>query len=103
VTNDFTFDTDPDRIIHEPARLKIVSVLSVVVSADFTYLIGVTGLSRGNLSVQLSRLQEAGYVTIDKVFVGKTPRTTVTLTDEGRESFVAYRTYLKKLLRATGR
>ncbi|MDQ1307770.1 MAG: hypothetical protein QG671_3603 [Actinomycetota bacterium] len=99
--SDFTFDADPDRIIHEPARLKIISMLCVVASADFTYLMRETGLTRGNLSVQLTRLEEAGYLTIEKVFVGRTPRTTASLTSRGREAFEAYRTYLNGLLRAT--
>ena len=100
--NAFEFAADPDRVIHEPARLKIMSVLSVAESADFTYLMRETELTRGNLSVQLSRLEEAGYIAIEKTFVGKTPRTTARMTREGRESFTAYRAYLERLLDATG-
>ena len=98
----FEFAVDPDRVIHEPARLKIMSVLSVAESADFTYLMRETELTRGNLSVQLSRLEEAGYIAIEKTFVGKTPRTTARMTPEGREAFTAYRAYLERLLDATG-
>ncbi|HAL30848.1 MAG TPA: transcriptional regulator [Coriobacteriia bacterium] len=97
----FEFAVDPDRVIHEPARLKIMSVLSVAESADFTYLMRETELTRGNLSVQLSRLEEAGYIAIEKTFVGKTPRTTARMTPEGREAFTAYRAYLERLLDAT--
>ena len=97
----FAFDADPDRVIHEPARLKIMSVLSVAESADFTYLVGETGLTRGNLSVQLTRLQEAGYIEISKEFVGHSPRTTASMTPDGRRAFERYRTYLTSLLKAT--
>ncbi|HHJ99201.1 MAG TPA: transcriptional regulator [Actinobacteria bacterium] len=98
----FEFAADPDRVIHEPARLKILSVLSVAESADFTYLMRETELTRGNLSVQLSRLEEAGYIAIEKTFVGKSPRTTARMTHQGREAFTAYRAYLERLLDATG-
>lgn len=98
----FDFATDPDRAIHEPARLKIMSVLAVVESADFVYLQRETGLTGGNLSVQLTRLQEAGYITIGKSFVGKVPRTLAAITAEGRTAFAAYRRFLRSLLDATG-
>lgn len=98
----FEFAADPDRVIHEPARLKIVSVLSVAEEADFTYLLGATGLTRGNLSVQLTRLEEAGYIKLEKAFVGRVPRTTASLTAPGRAAFSEYRSYLEGLLGATG-
>lgn len=97
----FEFAGDPDRVIHEPARLKIMAVLSVAESADFTYLMGETGLTRGNLSVQLTRLQDAGYIDIAKEFVGRSPRTTASMTPEGTRAFEAYRDYLASLLKAT--
>jgi len=100
--SDFAFASDPDRVIHEPARLKIMSVLSVVESADFVYLQRETGLTGGNLSVQLTRLEEAGYITIAKSFVGKVPRTLAAITPAGRAAFAAYRRYLEGLLGATG-
>lgn len=99
--NGLGFSADPDRVIHEPARLKIMAILSVADSADFTYLLREAGLTRGNLSVQLSRLEEAGYITIDKAFVGKTPRTTASMTSVGRTAFEDYRAYLATLLDAT--
>jgi DNA-binding transcriptional ArsR family regulator len=80
-----------DRIIHEPARLVIVAILSVVESADFLYLLKETKLTKGNLSSHLSKLEEAGYVTIEKTFVGKITRTICRLTPDGREAFLAYR------------
>jgi len=100
--SDFAFASDPDRVIHEPARLKIMSVLAVVESADFVYLQRETGLTGGNLSVQLTRLEDAGYLRIDKSFVGKVPRTLASMTPEGRAAFATYRRYLQGLLGATG-
>lgn len=79
-----------DRMIHEPARLAIVAVLSACESADFKYLLNVTGLSKGNLSAQLSKLEEAGYVSIAKEFKGKYPHTECKLTADGRRAFKAY-------------
>jgi len=99
--SDFAFASEPDRVIHEPARLKIMSALSVVESADFVYLRGETGLTGGNLSVQLSRLEEAGYITVEKSFMGKIPRTLASITPAGRAAFAAYRHYLQSLLDAT--
>jgi DNA-binding MarR family transcriptional regulator len=73
-----------DRLVHEPARLSIMTALSVCRSADFLYLQRLTGLSKGNLSSHLSKLESNGLVAIEKEFVGKTPRTTVALTRPGR-------------------
>jgi len=80
-----------DRLIHEPARLAIMAILSACESADFTYLLNATGLSKGNLSAHLSKLEECGYVGIAKSFKGKYPNTTCVLTPAGRRAFVAYR------------
>jgi len=90
--------SDLDRFIHEPARLIILALLSVVVSADFTFVLRQTGLSRGNLSVQMNKLEEAGYLTIQKEFVGKVPRTLLRITDEGREAFESYRASMVQAL-----
>ena len=72
-----------DRLIHEPARLAITTALSACADADFLYLQRLTGLSKGNLSAHLSKLEAAGVVAVDKRFVGKTPRTVLRLTDDG--------------------
>ena len=80
-----------DRVIHEPARLTILAVLNVVDNADFLFLLNQTGLTRGNLSSHISKLESVGYVTIEKMFVDKIPRTLMHLTDEGRTAFEAYR------------
>lgn len=82
--------TNIDRMIHEPARLAIVSVLSACESADFKALLHLTGLSKGNLSAQLSKLEDAGYVTITKSFKGRYSHTDCALNDEGRAAFRAY-------------
>ncbi len=80
-----------DRLIHEPARLVLMSNLYVVDEADFVFLSRRTGLTDGNISSHMSRLEKAGYVSIDKTIVGKRPRTTYALTPEGRAAFARYR------------
>ncbi len=88
-----------DRTIHEPARLMIVALLSVVESADFTFVMNQTGLTRGNLSSHMSKLETAGYVEVQKEFVAKIPRTLLRLTARGQEAFDGYR---QSMLRALG-
>ncbi len=83
-----------DRLIHEPARLAIMTNLFVVESANATYLLRQTGLTWGNLGSHLAKLEEAGYVTITKGFKGKQPQTTVALTLQGRTALVGYREQL---------
>jgi DNA-binding MarR family transcriptional regulator len=80
-----------DRLVHEPARLMILTILYVVESADFLYLMRQTGLTRGNLSSHLSKLEAAGYIDVQKEFVDKIPRTLLHLTDTGRQAFQTYR------------
>ena len=82
---------DIDRLIHEPARLMILAVLYVVEAADFVFLMHQTGLTRGNLSSHMSKLEEAGYIEVNKEFVQKIPRTLLRLTDAGRSAFQTYR------------
>jgi len=89
---------DIDRLIHEPARFMILAVLYVVESADFTFLINQTGLTWGNLSSHLSKLEEAGYVEVEKEFKGKKPHTMLHLTEEGRAAFRGYRHSVKQVL-----
>jgi DNA-binding MarR family transcriptional regulator len=80
-----------DRLIHEPARLIITTILYSVERADFLYLMRETGLTRGNLSSHLSKLEEAGYIEIKKTYRGKLPLTICHLTKSGREAFDGYR------------
>ncbi|MEU0939113.1 MULTISPECIES: transcriptional regulator [unclassified Embleya] len=74
-----------DRLIHEPGRLALMTVLSTVESADFVFLQRATGLTKGNLSSHLTKLAEAELVTIEKRFVHRKPNTNVALTTTGRE------------------
>jgi DNA-binding transcriptional ArsR family regulator len=80
-----------DRLVHEPARLAIMAVLSACTTADFAYLLNATGLGKGNLSSHLTRLKEAGYISITKGFKGNYPNTSCALTAKGQEAFNAYR------------
>jgi DNA-binding MarR family transcriptional regulator len=79
-----------DRTVHSPARLMVLSCLAVVTTADFTFLLNQTGLTRGNLSISLGKLEEAGYVGIEKKFINKMPRTLIRLTAKGRKAVKAY-------------
>ncbi|MGD8456784.1 MAG: transcriptional regulator [Anaerolineales bacterium] len=79
-----------DRLIHEPSRLAIMAVLFASTNADFKYLLNTTGLSKGNLSAHLRKLEEGGYLTITKGFKGNYPHTTCALTREGRKAFKDY-------------
>jgi DNA-binding MarR family transcriptional regulator len=88
-----------DRLIHEPARLAIMTVLSSVKAADFVFLQRTTGLTKGNLSSHLTRLEEAGLVTIEKRFVLKKPNTNVELTPEGKERITKHWDQLDRLKR----
>lgn len=83
--------TEVDRVIHEPARLLLVSCLYVVKNADFVFLSRQSGLSGGNLSSHMSKLEEAGYVDVEKSFVGKRPQTVFKLSPKGRAAFRGYR------------
>ena len=74
-----------DRLVHEPARLSILTALSACKSADFLFLQRLTGLSKGNLSAHLSKLEEGGLVVINKSFDGKIPKTTIAMTSLGRK------------------
>jgi DNA-binding MarR family transcriptional regulator len=89
---------DIDRLIHEPARLMIMAYLYVVDSADFIFLMRQTGLTWGNLSAHMSKLEAAGYIEVIKDFVDKKPHTMLRLTEKGREAFREYRNKMKNVL-----
>ena len=89
---------DVDRVIHEPARTMIIAILCNLESADFLYLQREAGLTKGNLSAHLTKLQEAGYVSIEKTFRGKIPLTLCSLTESGRKAFDTYRQKLKQFI-----
>ena len=81
-------ELDPN--VHQPARLRILMLLSGVDSADFNFLRTTLSLTNGNLSAHTRRLEEAGYITVSKTFEGRMPRTTYSLTEVGREQLDEY-------------
>lgn len=87
-----------DEVIHGRMRLGIMAYLSGAGTADFGALKAKLSATDGNLSVHLSKLEQAGYVAIDKSFVGKKPLTSVSLTGPGREAFIAYLDAMAKLV-----
>ena len=87
-----------DKVIHEPARLMLMTLLSVVKSGDVTYLMAHSGLTWGNISSHLKKLREAGHIDIEKSFVDNKPNTKVFLTDEGRRAFENYRRTMQDIL-----
>ncbi len=97
-TRTTTHIEDIDRIVHEPARFRVLSCLFLVESADFLFLMGQLALTQGNLSSHMTRLEAAGYVSVDKVFEGRRPRTLLRLTPAGRRAFESYVAQMKQLL-----
>jgi len=87
-----------NRVLHEPVRLQITALLYTLDSADFIFVMNQLGLTWGNLSAHLSKLEEAGYINIEKSFRGKLPQTLCSLTDIGRSAFEVYREQLKKMV-----
>jgi len=87
-----------DEVIHGRLRLGIMAYLSTAEAADFNELKARLQASDGNLSIHLRKLEEAGYVAIDKTFLGRKPLTRVRLTDKGREAFLTYLDAIEKLI-----
>lgn len=87
-----------NRLLHEPARFLIMAALYVVESGDFTFLMGETSLTWGNLSSHVGKLEEAGYLELEKTFKGRKPYTMIRLTGEGREAFRQYRRWMMEML-----
>lgn len=87
-----------DRLIHEPARFQVMALLYVIESADFTFIMNQLGLTWGNLSAHITKLEEGGYVAVEKGFKGKRPQTMLSLTKQGRKAFQAYRQAMKQML-----
>lgn len=87
-----------DSLLHSELRLAIVSTLMTMEEADFTYLRETTGATSGNLSVQIDKLSEAGYIEVEKGFAGKKPRTVCRMTPAGRKAFSDYVEALKSYL-----
>ena len=88
-----------DKLIHEPSRFNIMALLYVIQSADFLFLQRQTRLTWGNLSSHLSKLEKAGYIAVEKDFIGKKPHTMLHLTDDGRIAFENYRKRMKQVLK----
>ncbi len=91
-----------DRLIHEPARLAIMLMLGGVGEADFLYLQREGGFTQGNLSGHLTKLEEAGYVAIEKKFKGKMPLTVCSLTGKGKTAFTEYSSRMLGVLQSNG-
>jgi DNA-binding transcriptional ArsR family regulator len=77
---------DLNRLVHEPARLAILTALRACRAADFLFLQSLVGLTKGNLSSHLTKLEQAGFIAIDKEFRGKVPSTRARLTASGRDA-----------------
>ena len=89
-----------DPLLHSELRLAVISLLMSVEEADFSYIKEQTGATSGNLSVQIDKLTAAGYITVEKGFKGKMPRTTCRITPSGTEAFRVYVKTLKKYISA---
>jgi DNA-binding MarR family transcriptional regulator len=95
-----------DDIIHQPLRLRIMAALNALqsgVGLEFSRLKKLTGATDGNLGAHIETLSKAGYVTVDKAFVGKKPQTTVTATATGRGAFARHVAMLQEIIAASGR
>jgi DNA-binding MarR family transcriptional regulator len=87
-----------DPLLHSQLRLSVMSLLMSVDSAEFTYLKEKTQSTAGNLSVQIEKLAEAGYITVEKSFRGKKPLTTCKISRKGHKAFVDYVETLKQYI-----
>ena len=87
-----------DRLIHEPARYHIMALLYVVERAEYLFVLNQTRLTAGNLTAHASKLENAGYLAVEKKFVGKKPKTFFGLTPQGRGAFESYRHEMRRLL-----
>lgn len=87
-----------DPLVHAPARLMVMTYLYVVEQIDYVYLHRVTGLSWGNLSKHLSKLEDAGYLDTEKTFQDKKPHTSIRLTDKGRSAYRDYKESIQDVL-----
>jgi DNA-binding PadR family transcriptional regulator len=90
---------DLDPLLHSQLRLAIMSLLISVEEADFVFLKEQTGASSGNLSVQIDKLNEAGYIAVTKTFKGKMPRTICQITPKGIQAFETYVQNLQTYIR----
>ncbi|MHA2365334.1 MAG: transcriptional regulator [Candidatus Hodarchaeales archaeon] len=93
--SDLRFNPNIDKIIHEPSRLIIISYLYISKNADLIFFKRKTNLSWGNLSAHISKLEEAEYIKVEKIFRGKKPSTTLEITSNGIKAFEKYRNFMK--------
>ena len=93
--------TDLDLVIHEPARLLVMALLAGVREADFLWVLRESALTKGNLSTHLAKLEEAGYVEVEKTYRGKIPLTVLRLTRQGKTAFERYKKTLNGVLAKT--
>lgn len=89
---------DLDPILHSQLRLSIISTLMTVDEANFNFIKDTTGATSGNISIQIKKLEEAGYIDVKKSFKNNYPNTTLSITDKGREAFETYVNDLKKYI-----
>jgi DNA-binding MarR family transcriptional regulator len=89
---------DLDPVLHSQLRVSIVSTLMTVEEANFNFIKETTQATSGNISIQIKKLQEAGYINVKKSFKNNYPNTTISITDQGREAFENYVTNLKKYI-----
>lgn len=89
---------DIDQMIHAPIRLAVLSILITVQSANFSFLKESVNTTDGNLSTHLTKLEEAGYIKIEKTFKGKKPQTNCSITEQGRDAFGKYIDNLEKII-----
>ncbi|MBN2311390.1 MAG: transcriptional regulator [Candidatus Hydrogenedentes bacterium] len=94
---------NPDRLIHEPARLRIMMILSGVDEADFKFMLSATGTTKGNLSSHADRLEQAGYIEITKSFNGKIPNTRYRLTPAGKSALEKYWAVIDEMRALSGK
>lgn len=87
-----------DRLIHEPARLMILTILAGAESVEFRFIERISGLSKGNLSSHMSKLENAGLIEVIKTFRAKRPLTTLRITPEGRAGLARYREHLAEVV-----
>ena len=96
--HDFSGIAEIDRLVHEPARLMVMASLYVVESADYTYLMRQADITWGNLSAHISKLEEAGYIEIEKTYRGKRPYTLLRMSPQGRKVFKEYVRKMKNIM-----
>lgn len=89
---------DLDPILHSQLRLSIISILMTVEEANFSFIKDTTKAAAGNVSIQISKLLEAGYINVEKTFKNNYPNTTISITDKGRKAFEEYVKNLQKYI-----